>query len=38
MPGMGGEEVARQLRRLPGGKDTTLIAVTGYGREEDRRR
>jgi len=30
--------VARQLRRLPGGQDLLLIAATGYGQDEDRRR
>ncbi len=38
MPGLDGYDVARRLRRLPGGEQAFLIAVTGYGREEDRRR
>ncbi len=38
LPGMSGYEVARQLRQLPGFDRTLLVAVTGYGREEDRRR
>ena len=38
MPGMDGYEVARRLRRVPGGADARLIAVTGFGRDEDRRR
>jgi two-component system CheB/CheR fusion protein len=37
MPGIDGYEVARRLRRLPGGEHVLLIAVTGFGREEDRR-
>jgi CheY-like chemotaxis protein len=36
--GMDGCEVARRLRRLPGGDKLLLVAVTGYGREEDIRR
>jgi CheY-like chemotaxis protein len=38
LPGMDGYEVARQLRRQEGMEKITLIALTGYGREEDRRR
>lgn len=38
MPGMDGYEVARRLRRMPGTEHALLIAVTGFGREEDRRR
>jgi PAS domain S-box-containing protein len=38
LPGMDGYEVARRLRREPGLKDVRLVAVTGYGREEDRLR
>lgn len=38
MPGMDGYEVARQLRQRPEGRDATLIALTGWGQEEDRRR
>ena len=35
MPGMSGYDVARRLRpELPG---TVLVALTGYGQEEDRR-
>jgi len=33
MPGMGGIEVARQLRKLYG-RDLVLIAVTGWGDED----
>lgn len=36
LPGMNGYEVARALRRDAALKDTTLVALTGYGREEDR--
>jgi CheY-like chemotaxis protein len=38
LPDVIGYEVARQLRRIPGLARTRLIAVTGYGREEDIRR
>src|SRR5205823_3547768 len=36
LPGMNGYEVARHARRQPWGKDVLLIAVTGWGQEEDR--
>ena len=38
LPGMDGYEVARQVRRLPGLAHTPLIAITGYGQEEDRQK
>jgi signal transduction histidine kinase/ActR/RegA family two-component response regulator len=38
LPGLDGYEVARELRRRPHLGDLVLIAMTGYGREEDRRR
>jgi CheY-like chemotaxis protein/two-component sensor histidine kinase len=38
LPGMDGYSVARQLRQLPGMGKALVVAVTGYGREEDRRR
>ena len=38
MPGMDGYEVARRLRRQQGGERMTIIAVTGYGQDEDRER
>jgi len=37
LPGMDGYEVARRLRALPALASTRLIAMTGYGQEEDRR-
>jgi PAS domain S-box-containing protein len=37
LPGMDGFEVARQARQRPEGRDVTLIALTGWGQEEDRR-
>src|SRR5262249_35659820 len=38
LPKMDGYEVARQIRTQPWGKDILLIALTGWGQEEDRRR
>jgi two-component system CheB/CheR fusion protein len=38
LPGMDGFAVAAELRRDPTTASAELIAVTGYGREEDRRR
>ncbi len=38
LPGMDGYQVAEQLRREDFGKDLVLIAVTGYGHDEDRQR
>ncbi len=38
MPGMDGYELARRLRKLPRLANTMLVALTGWGREEDRLR
>jgi two-component system CheB/CheR fusion protein len=38
MPGMDGYDVARGLRRQPGLERVKLIALTGWGQEEDRQR
>ena len=38
MPGMNGLEVARRMREDPKFRHTTLVAVTGWGQREDRRR
>jgi two-component system CheB/CheR fusion protein len=38
LPGMDGYELARRLREVPGLEGTLLIAVTGYGHDDDRRR
>ena len=38
MPGMDGHEVARRIRRDAAARDVMLIALTGWGQEEDRRR
>jgi CheY-like chemotaxis protein len=37
LPGMDGYEVARQLRARPGFGRVVLVALSGYGREEDKR-
>jgi len=37
MPGIDGNEVARRLRATPEGARLKLVAVTGWGQEEDRR-
>lgn len=37
MPGMNGYEVARRIRAMPGCDTMKLIALTGWGEEEDRR-
>ncbi len=38
MPGMNGYDVARQIRTIAQHKDVCVVALTGYGQEEDRRR
>jgi CheY-like chemotaxis protein len=38
LPGMDGYELARRLREDPDCSGATLVALTGYGQEEDRRR
>jgi len=38
LPGMDGYEVAQRMRELPGLRDIRLVAVTGYGRPDDRLR
>lgn len=36
LPGMDGYEVAQRMRELPELRDTLIIAVTGYGQDDDR--
>ncbi len=36
LPGMDGYEVARRLRAMPGFEAVTLLALTGWGQDEDR--
>jgi signal transduction histidine kinase/ActR/RegA family two-component response regulator len=38
LPDLSGYEVARRLRQEPGLEKVLLVAMTGYGQEEDRRR
>jgi len=38
MPKMDGYETARRFRQLPDGGDALLVALTGWGQAEDRRR
>lgn len=38
LPGMNGFEVARQLRQHPAFGRVVLVAMSGYGREDDKRR
>ena len=38
MPDLNGYDVARELRRTDTGKDVRLIALTGWGQDEDKRR
>jgi two-component system, chemotaxis family, CheB/CheR fusion protein len=38
LPGASGYEVARKLRQLPGLDTTRIVALTGYGQSQDRRR
>jgi CheY-like chemotaxis protein len=35
LPGMDGHEVARRLRASPGNRGVCLVALTGYGHEQD---
>ncbi len=38
LPGISGYNIARHLRELPATRDALLLAVTGYGGDDDRRR
>jgi CheY-like chemotaxis protein len=37
LPGIDGLEVARRIRRAPGGRAPRLIALTGFGQDDDLR-
>ncbi|SFV14472.1 hybrid sensor histidine kinase/response regulator [Pseudoduganella namucuonensis] len=36
LPDMTGYELARRIRQLPGGADMALIAITGWGQDDDK--
>jgi CheY-like chemotaxis protein len=38
MPGVSGYEAARRIRQQDWGRGLALVAVTGWGQDEDRRR
>ena len=38
LPDLSGHELARELRRLPGGAAMHLVAISGHGHPDDRRR
>ena len=38
LPGLNGYEVCTRLRQEPWGRDLVVIALTGWGQEEDRHR
>jgi two-component system CheB/CheR fusion protein len=38
LPSMTGDELARRIRELPLGKAIRLVALSGWGRDDDRRR
>ena len=38
MPGMDGYELARRMRSLPAEPEVTLVALTGWGQDDDRKR
>lgn len=38
MPNLNGYDTARQMRRQPWAADATLVALTGWGQDDDRQR
>ena len=38
MPKLNGYEAARRIRQLPSGAAMLLVALTGWGQEDDRRK
>jgi two-component system CheB/CheR fusion protein len=38
LPGLSGHDVARQLRAAPEGRELLIVAVSGWGQEDDHRR
>jgi CheY-like chemotaxis protein len=37
VPGMNGYEVAMNIRKAAWGRNVTIIAITGWGQEDDKR-
>src|SRR5262249_44582630 len=38
LPKLNGYDACRRIRQQPGGEDIFIVAVTGWGQEDDRRR
>jgi CheY-like chemotaxis protein len=38
MPRLNGYDACRRIRELPGGKEAVIVALSGWGQEEDKRR
>ena len=38
LPGLNGYEVCRHIRQQPWGKNLVLVALTGWGKDEDRQK
>jgi CheY-like chemotaxis protein len=38
MPKLNGYDACRRIREQPGGKDVVMVALTGWGQDEDKRR
>jgi CheY-like chemotaxis protein len=38
MPGLNGYDAARRIRQQPWAGDVVMVATTGWGKDEDRRR
>ena len=38
LPGLNGYDACQRIRQQPWGKDTVMVALTGWGQEDDRRR
>jgi CheY-like chemotaxis protein len=38
MPGLNGYDVCRRIRKEPWGKSVCIVALTGWGQDEDKRR
>jgi CheY-like chemotaxis protein len=38
MPRLNGYDACRRIRELPGGREVVIVALTGWGQDEDKRR